>query len=212
MPLLFTFLPETVIQALSWTLWQGILLSLIAGCIIFLTKKSSPLLRYNLLVATLVLFIVAVVTTFITQLNSTNNGTTQTTVTSILEPTVTSIPTNTQYAEKAMTFREKTITFLNTQSHWIVLAWLLLFVYKFISIKKKTNNFTGNLLESQDGSIVYTTSCNEKGATTPIGHYTNTRRGRLLETRYSFPRCNDQCDSASRSGSSTHSRVRTYSS
>ncbi|HEV7780697.1 MAG TPA: M56 family metallopeptidase, partial [Chitinophagaceae bacterium] len=55
-------------NALSWTLihslWQGLLLTVLAGTILSATKRSSPSLRYSLLAALLFCFIGTVLVTF----------------------------------------------------------------------------------------------------------------------------------------------------
>ena len=45
---------DKMMQALCWTLlhslWQGLLLAIIAALIIMITRRSSPALRYNLII------------------------------------------------------------------------------------------------------------------------------------------------------------------
>ena len=56
------------IQSFSWmllhSLWQGLLLAVVSGILLVLTKKSSSAVRYNLLLAQLLIFISACVLTF----------------------------------------------------------------------------------------------------------------------------------------------------
>ena len=63
---------DKMMQALCWTLlhslWQGLLLAIIAALIIMITRKSAPALRYNLLSVLFILFIVATAFTFIQQI------------------------------------------------------------------------------------------------------------------------------------------------
>jgi bla regulator protein BlaR1 len=64
-------LPDSTMQALSWTLihslWQGLLLAIAGGLVILFTKKSSSALRYNLLSILFFLFVAAVAFTFVKQ-------------------------------------------------------------------------------------------------------------------------------------------------
>ncbi len=64
---------ERIIRALSLTLvhslWQGLLLAIVTGLLILLTRRSGPALRYGLFSAALVLFCLGSVTTFILQWN-----------------------------------------------------------------------------------------------------------------------------------------------
>ena len=52
-----------LIQAFNWTLihslWQGLILAVLTGLVLWLTQKSRPALRYNLLVGLMLLFMVA---------------------------------------------------------------------------------------------------------------------------------------------------------
>lgn len=63
-----SFLPENWLHALGTTLfhslWLGVILSLLAGIVIFTTRKTSALLRYNLLAACLGLFVIAILFIF----------------------------------------------------------------------------------------------------------------------------------------------------
>ena len=61
-------LGEQIVRALCWTfihsLWQGLLAALLTGLIIAGTRKSTALLRYNLLTLVLFLFVAGAVVTF----------------------------------------------------------------------------------------------------------------------------------------------------
>ena len=62
-----------IIEAISWTLahslWLGLVLTLIAGTTVLLTRNTSARLRYNLLALQLLGFIASVIITFFIQLN-----------------------------------------------------------------------------------------------------------------------------------------------
>jgi len=66
------WLSAEVIQALCWTLlhslWQGLIMAVIAGVILVLTRKSSARFRYNMLSGLFVLFVGVVCFTLIKQL------------------------------------------------------------------------------------------------------------------------------------------------
>ena len=59
---------DQLVQAFSWTLihslWQGLLLSVITGVVLMLTKRSSSVIRYNLILLQLLLFITGSIFTF----------------------------------------------------------------------------------------------------------------------------------------------------
>src|ERR1700679_3625203 len=54
-------------NTLMHSLWQGVLLAVIAGLIVIGTRRASSALRYNLLISALMLFAVAVSATFVGQ-------------------------------------------------------------------------------------------------------------------------------------------------
>ncbi|SFD80249.1 Signal transducer regulating beta-lactamase production, contains metallopeptidase domain [Chitinophaga sp. CF118] len=62
-----------LVQAFSWmlihSLWQGLLLAIIAGVVLMLTKRSSAAIRYNLVFALLLLFVCACIFTFMWEWN-----------------------------------------------------------------------------------------------------------------------------------------------
>src|ERR1700721_4520632 len=67
-------LNNEIAQAICWTLilslWQGLLLAIVAGVVITITKKSSAALRYNILAGLFFTFILISCFTFFNELNS----------------------------------------------------------------------------------------------------------------------------------------------
>jgi bla regulator protein BlaR1 len=63
----FDRLAGALCNTLMHSLWQGILLTAVAGLIIICTRKTSSALRYNLLISVLVLFAIGVSATFLWQ-------------------------------------------------------------------------------------------------------------------------------------------------
>ncbi|MCW3093016.1 MAG: hypothetical protein JWP81_4085 [Ferruginibacter sp.] len=139
MRLLFSnIIGDEIIRALNWTLihslWQGMLLAMIAGAIIFFTKTSRPAIRYNLLTAALMLFVIAVAATFFLQVIKAKQAApvsemlTGGSVAAIKEPASTSF-----YVEQ-QPIALKAIAFLNEHAHWIILAWLLIIGLRIIKL------------------------------------------------------------------------------
>ncbi|MEP7108995.1 MAG: M56 family metallopeptidase [Ferruginibacter sp.] len=137
MPLLFSIQVhrEEIIQAINWTLihslWQGMLLALVAGSIVFFTKKVSPSLRYNLLAGSLLLFIIVVAATFSMQLIKANlvANTVQATPaanTIAIGPAMPLLP-----VEPGLSLPGKIVVFLNEHANWIVLIWILMIGLQF---------------------------------------------------------------------------------
>lgn len=119
---------KEVLQALSWTLvhsvWQGMLLALVSATIVFFTKHARPVLRYNLLTGSLLIFIIVVGLTFIAQVSRPAGI--------VVEP-VTSTPsmadavvTSSVGAGATNFITIKAIDFFNVNASWVVLTWLLI--------------------------------------------------------------------------------------
>ena len=70
-------IPDIILRALCWTLlhslWQGLILAVLAGTILVLTKKGSSSLRYNLLCCGMILFLAGSAATFYLQLKAADN-------------------------------------------------------------------------------------------------------------------------------------------
>lgn len=139
----YSFSGEAIVRALSWTLlyslWQGILLSFVAGAIMLLTKKAKPSLRYSLLVISIVLFIVSVFATFINQLD--------TSALIVESNLVQTLPINRiEFSENlVMNMVQPSAIiqathFINTNAIWIVSIWLLVIVIKFIRLSSGLYN------------------------------------------------------------------------
>ena len=110
------------------------ILSVVAGSIVFFTKRSSPSLRYNLLTATLFIFILTVGGTFSIQIVKANE----------VENAVHTLPsyqiitsessTQPSAVENKLAAAAKAVRFLNTNDNWIVLTWLSIMVLQFIRL------------------------------------------------------------------------------
>jgi bla regulator protein blaR1 len=140
MPLLFlnpAFSDDTI-RALSWTLihslWQGMLLAMAAGGIVFFTKKASPALRYNLLTGALLVFIFGITTTFSTQI-ITNTPVEQIgqemtgPIMAVTQPAATPL-----VAENKLPVAAMAIGIFNANSGWIVLAWFLIIALRCVQL------------------------------------------------------------------------------
>jgi beta-lactamase regulating signal transducer with metallopeptidase domain len=72
-------LMNPLIHALCWTLlhslWEGLVLALVAGTVMILSRKSSATYRYNLLCGLLLLFVITIGYTFYYQLHTADTGT-----------------------------------------------------------------------------------------------------------------------------------------
>ena len=126
-------LGRRIIDALSWmlvhSLWQGLLLAVVAGIVVLFTKKASPSFRYNLFSAISVIFIAATMVTFLGRLNSNKEIVLQHTsdATSITNAFIDPVPV---VAEEQAGFIPGIIRFFNEHSAVIVFIWLLVIGFR----------------------------------------------------------------------------------
>lgn len=114
-------------NTLVHSLWQGILLAVLAGLIVVCTRKASSALRYNLLIATLLLFAIGVAATFAWQYQKTV----------VLKPAAESaqyVPANIAPAnidiqdtqQATLSFTDRLNNYLVSHHDTIVLIWFLI--------------------------------------------------------------------------------------
>jgi bla regulator protein blaR1 len=125
---------EQIMQAICWTLihslWQGLLLAVVAGVVMLLTKKSGSTLRYNLLSFLFFIFIATVFVTFLRQydFSSVNNDDKIRIATNIdhvnkLQLTTISPLTDTDAKQN---FFETFSSYFNTHASLIVTIWFII--------------------------------------------------------------------------------------
>lgn len=138
MQLLFSITPPDLIRAINWTLihslWQGVLLSVITGGIVFFTKRASPLLRYNLFTLALLIFVITVGITFIVQINKADEGVTNLQITPVVKTISAELPLQLHPAEHKLPVTEKAFIFFNENAGSIVFAWLLYISLQFVRL------------------------------------------------------------------------------
>ena len=141
---MLTIIPDTILRAVCWTLlhslWQGLVVALLAGIIMVLTKRSSSSLRYNLLCGLLFLFLAASAFTFFCQLKpQVNEFPTISSVTPITnnvqpapvpdKPLATPISTHT-----LQTGIDTLIQYFNAHAALVVLIWFIVFLARFVQL------------------------------------------------------------------------------
>lgn len=121
--------PDNLLRTLCWTfihsLWQGLILAIAAGLIMLITKRSVASLRYTLLAGLFFLFLGGVVLSFLVEWRTgTGNSlswkllTDPTAIDAIFHPSIFRQPV------------EQLRLFLDINSPWIVLGWLIIFGFK----------------------------------------------------------------------------------
>lgn len=141
MPLLFAnqWISGIVLKALCWTfihsLWQGMVAAVVAGLIIYCTRRSKPQLRYALLVFLFALFILVTGATFLYQLSY---------VVSVHGPSALAPPAGSSVlllADDGIIASGSTpglltrfTDYFNTNAALVVFAWALVFMFKCVHI------------------------------------------------------------------------------
>ena len=126
---------DKLIPAFSWmlihSLWQGLLLSIIAGAVLMLTKKSSAAYRYNLALVLFLAFIGICLATFIWEWNS---GSAQTIVPPIagnIGDHVSSLFFNVHDVKQLIgTFT----AYFSNNAPLILMIWLVFFLFKSVKM------------------------------------------------------------------------------
>jgi bla regulator protein BlaR1 len=123
---------DKIISAFSWmlihSLWQGLLLSIITGIVLMLTKKSNAPFRYNLALILFIAFISICGFTFAWEWNSAASQ-------SIVPPFSATIGTNVSvlFSGNVHGIKQLTQTFINyfsANAPMIVLLWFIFFMFK----------------------------------------------------------------------------------
>jgi bla regulator protein BlaR1 len=120
------------IQAFSWmlihSLWQGLLLAIMVGVVLMLTRRSSPAIRYNLVFAQLLLFILACIFTFIWEWNSNE-------LHSVVQPITGAIGNKVPFLSNMVKpFAATCIHYFSANAPIILWAWLLFFIARSVRI------------------------------------------------------------------------------
>ncbi|MEO8110033.1 MAG: M56 family metallopeptidase [Ginsengibacter sp.] len=129
---------KQLVEAISWTLihsvWQGILLSLLAAAVVLFTKRNSPALRYNLLAGCLLVFVITVAATLFLEIRAdtaisgsaqTNNASGVTQIISVMPGPSNGI---------SISISRNAINFVNAYSGWMVLTWMVITLLRCLQL------------------------------------------------------------------------------
>ena len=138
-----SFVPDTILRAVCWTLlhslWQGLILAMVAGIIMVLSKKASSALRYNLLCTLMILFLAVGGYTFYRQLNiataegpGINNGDAAIGIKAAEGIALSTTPQNTSHAlQNGIASLEQ---YFNTHASLVVVTWFIIFLARFVKV------------------------------------------------------------------------------
>ena len=137
-----SLLSSQLIKALGNTLihslWQGVLLAVAGGLVVIFTKKQSAAVRYNLLIATMLLFACGTVVTFLGQLQSAEGP--HTVIVNTGSAAAANVAVIQQQSPATPAYEAKQsvgtilVDYLNEHSNTIVLIWFLIICAKSIKL------------------------------------------------------------------------------
>ncbi len=122
------------------SLWQGLLLGIVAGAVIVFTRKSSSAIRYNILSALFFLFILLTCFTFVRQLQIASGETgvakitNQNTVNSHGDIKNIVVTGENLRSENFQDYIDNAISYFNRNAAWIVMIWFIIFCAQFVKL------------------------------------------------------------------------------
>ena len=124
---MYSILFDNLIPAITWTLihslWQGLILSILASLVLLLTRQSTAARRYALLCGMFFLFLCCVSLTFFIEWNTGIKAASQNYTGLYLETPFLVLSPLRQLIESISSF-------FNANALWIVLAWFIVFLFK----------------------------------------------------------------------------------
>lgn len=141
MPLLFAtqWISGAVVKALCWTfihsLWQGMVAAIVAGVIIYCTRKAKPQLRYTLLVLLFALFILVTGASFLYQLSYVHAANNSSDPLPLAPANVLLVPyIETTASASSRSLLNRFTDYFNEHAALVVLLWAVVFMVKCIQV------------------------------------------------------------------------------
>jgi bla regulator protein blaR1 len=137
---------QALIKTIGWTLvhslWQGLLITLIAGALIVLTRRSRPALRYNLLTGLFFIFLLTSLITFIIQWQQYMPGSRAAIEPVASQPveTMISVTANPISPDASVLSLEGFRQYFNMNASVFVLGWFLIFLLKSVRLAGNLNH------------------------------------------------------------------------
>ena len=136
------FLTARAVTSFCWTLvhslWIGLLMALAAGLVIILTGKSAPKLRYSLLSGLFLLFLIAIVSTFVRQWQEFQPVTKEVTVGRSTPAGQVSnlkiVPTVQESSGVAPGYIDRIVEYLNSHGSLLVTIWFIVFSARLVRV------------------------------------------------------------------------------
>jgi beta-lactamase regulating signal transducer with metallopeptidase domain len=132
-------IPETIIRALCWTLlhslWQGMILAIVAGVVMLLTKKARSATRYTLLATLVMGFLLLSGYTFFREFRL-PAGRMPEIVQRVAPVTdiggITALPASVQPVRT--NFADQLVQYFNTHAAVVVVLWFIVFLARFVKL------------------------------------------------------------------------------
>jgi bla regulator protein BlaR1 len=141
MNLLFAVSASEFFQAFCWmlvhSLWQGLVAGLLAGLVIFFTRRSPANTRYKLMLSVLSLFLLSAAITFVLQLkqSTVQDGEQTSAIQVIAQQGILNTDVENHPAEKIEApFSYSFTTYLNDHALPIVFIWFIFFLLKSVQL------------------------------------------------------------------------------
>jgi beta-lactamase regulating signal transducer with metallopeptidase domain len=137
-----SFIPETIIRALCWTLlhslWQGLILAVVAGAVMLGTKKSASAVRYRVLAVLVMGFLVVSGYTFYKEMPGaagmrvTTAGMGMGTGVRVSGPVM--VTDNAAVAVRGENGIDQLVEYFNAHASIVVVIWFIVFVGRFVNL------------------------------------------------------------------------------
>jgi bla regulator protein BlaR1 len=130
---------EDIVRALFWTLvhslWQGLALAMLTGLVILLTRRSNPVLRYNMLLGLFCLFLAAAGTTFYLQLRGAESALKSPALApDRLSPAADTPILNNLFMASEQPLTGRLISYFNQKAGFIVAIWLIILFIRLLKV------------------------------------------------------------------------------
>ena len=134
-----SFFPETIIRALCWTLlhslWQGLILAIVAGAVMLLTKRAPSSTRYGLLGLLVIGFLAVSGYTFFRELGSPGTATPPLVLhTAPVNGTPGVSPVSADDQPTQPGGMEQLVQYFNTHASIVVVIWFIVFLARFVKL------------------------------------------------------------------------------
>ncbi len=133
------FIPETIIRALCWTLlhslWQGLILAVVAGAVMLLTKRAPSSTRYFVLGILAMSFLAGSAYTFVRELRSPVTSTPSIAIHTAPAPgLVGAATTTTQDQPSQANGIDQLVQYFNAHASIVVVLWFIVFLTRFVKL------------------------------------------------------------------------------